>query len=409
MRSSLFTVIALLSACSAPAKDNNITPNPSGTGTPTELAIIGAACDDASKCKSGECAAEMPGGVCTKTACDATSCPEGAACVALTDGNTMCLAKCTDKSECREGYVCGYAGTCIPAATECSEGFALTDGRCVKDDGEPAVEPSAVCDLPKRDCDLSPAECGKLVPFEPVEGPGYENYPLNGETKTNQYRSFARVDTMMLVKYAAAYVECKAKNWTSGHGGLSGLGDMSEKDGSIPGTSIGSPGHPAGTHVNGYDMDIGYFQKDTPDNKLRPICEHSSGGSDAYHCTKEPHLLDLWRTTLYLGAFMSSPRIRVIGVDGKVGASVMNAMPKLCAAGYLPQNSCTAVKSKLAYEVTNEGRGWYQFHHHHFHISLKALSSSSGSMYYITPDGSSPQMSISDLANHHVHGHAFVE
>jgi hypothetical protein len=409
-RSSLLTIISLL-ACSAPAKENNVVTPGTDTGvTPGAPAAIGAPCADGAACESGECKSDWPGGVCTKSSCDAKSCPEGSTCVAFGDGTTTCLSKCADA--CREGYVCGDAGACIPACddTSCGEGFTCDAGRCVASDGAPFAEPTAVCEMPERDCTLGNAECGKLVPFEPVQGVGYDNYPINGETATNQYRSFARVDTMMLVKWAAAYVDCKAKGWGSGNHQPAGLGDMSEKDGAIPGTSIGSPGHPAGTHVNGFDMDIGYFQTTSPDNKLRPICEHKLDGKDQYHCVKEPHLLDLWRSSLFLGAFLSSPRIRVIGVDGKVGPLVLAAMPRLCAAGYLPAAACTAAKTKLAFEVTNEGRGWYQFHHHHLHISLRAPTSSGGfSSPWITPDMSSPAMSIEDLTNHHVHGHAFIE
>ena len=84
-----------------------------------------------------------------------------------------------------------------------------------------------------------------LVPFDPDTGYGYWDYPLNGETETNQYRSYVRRDVMMLVKYAAAMTACQSEGWSFGNGGPLGLGDMSEADGAIPGTSVGSPGHPS--------------------------------------------------------------------------------------------------------------------------------------------------------------------
>jgi hypothetical protein len=240
-----------------------------------------------------------------------------------------------------------------------------------------------------------------------VNGPGYDNYPLNGETASDQYRSFCRKDLQLLVKYAAAYVDCTARSWPGGNGKPLGLGDMSEKDGSIPGTREGEPGHPAGTHVKGFDMDIGYYQNKL-DNKLRPICEHKTGSTDQYHCTKEPHLLDVWRTTLYLGAFLTSARVRVIGVDGKVGAAIEKAMPRLCAEGWLPPQSCKAV-SKLAYEITDEGRGWYLFHHHHFHVSLKPWSGTSSSSFMsLLPEGGEASKSIDFLKQLERPGHAFV-
>ncbi|MFO0680014.1 MAG: hypothetical protein U0169_26065 [Polyangiaceae bacterium] len=234
--------------------------------------------------------------------------------------------------------------------------------------GDPGAGPGPTCDgLPVRDC--TGTTCDAIVPFEPVRGPGYENYPINGETAANQYRSFARKDLVMLIQYATAFVACKAASWTHGTGGALGLGDMSEANGAIPGTSIGSPGHPAGTHVNGFDMDIGYFQVGTTDNRLREVCAHSANGRDAYHCTAAPTSLDVWRTSLFIGALFSSPRVRVIGVDGKVGPLVESTLATLCDRGFLAGRACTE-SLPLAYEPTDTGRGWFLFHHHHLHISL---------------------------------------
>jgi hypothetical protein len=144
---------------------------------------------------------------------------------------------------------------------------------------------------------------------------------------------------------------------------------MSEENGDIPGTAVGQPGHPENTHVNGYDMDIAYYQFNTPDNRLRSICPHYSGGQDAYHCVSAPDKLDVWRTALVLGAMLTSNRTRVIGIDGQAGVMIEQAMDYLCDGGWLPNTACNNAY-KLAYETTNEGLGWYYFHHHHFHISL---------------------------------------
>jgi hypothetical protein len=59
---------------------------------------------------------------------------------------------------------------------------------------------------PERDCTGTGAYCGELIQFAPEDGPGYVDYPQNGETWENQYRSFARRDLVMLVKWATAYV-----------------------------------------------------------------------------------------------------------------------------------------------------------------------------------------------------------
>ena len=132
----------------------------------------------------------------------------------------------------------------------------------------------------------SATTCGELVAFNPRQGPGYDDYPINGESVANQYRSYLRRDLMMAILHAAAVVECKAAGW-AGNGGPLGLGDMSEVNGAIPGTAMGSPGHPAGTHTDGRDIDLAYFQAGTPDNRLRPVCPDTEG-QNQNHCVAHP-------------------------------------------------------------------------------------------------------------------------
>ena len=224
--------------------------------------------------------------------------------------------------------------------------------------------------VPDWRCTGDAAYCGELVPFEPDEGPGWWDYPLNGETSTDEYRSYIRRDVMMLVTYAAAMVDCQASGWDFGNGGRLGLGDMSEVDGSIPGTRDGDPGHPAGTHEDGHDMDLAYYQTGTPDNRLRAVCEHTIDGADQYHCTSEPTLLDPWRTALFLGHLHASSQLRVIGVDGRVGPLVDSALSQLCADGWVDTSACSS--HAVTWEETDTGRGWFRFHHHHLHISVSA-------------------------------------
>ncbi|MFO0640394.1 MAG: hypothetical protein U0183_14340 [Polyangiaceae bacterium] len=257
------------------------------------------------------------------------------------------------------------SATPSPAASTPEPGEPSRDGGPGSDGGG--------CALPPRDCTDGAAECGKIVPFEPVTGPGYDNYPLNGETTQNQYRSFARKDLVMLVKWVTAFVACKAKPGT-GNGAPLGLGDMSEANGAIPGTSVGSPGHPQGTHTNGNDMDIAYYQARGTNNNLRPVCPYLEGGRDAYHCVGAPDNLDVHKTALALGAFYESARVRIIGVDGQVGPLVQAELAKICAEGTLSTQACSRAKSGITFETTDQGRGWYLFHHHHFHVSLKAAS-----------------------------------
>ena len=284
-------------------------------------------------------------------------------------------------------------------------------GDCTLDwDWQPTGTPANCPDsaLPPKECSGSLTYCGDLVPFNPRTTIDYDDYPINGETSANQYRSWPRRDMALLVDYATSYTTCMSEGWP-GNGGPLGLGDMSEEDGTIPGTSIGQPGHPANTHEDGYDMDIAYYQVNTADNKLRSVCDHVSGGSDQYHCTSEPYLLDVWRTATVLGAMLTSERVRVIGLDGKVGPLVEQAMQTLCNGGFLPMTSCNNMY-KLAYEVTNEGLGWYYFHHHHFHISLKGIAgSSTNSLLYttcLTPDCTPAVHDLGVLDGHQVPGHS---
>lgn len=380
------------------------------------------------------------GGYCMIWNCTAGACPAGSQCLQVGAGGEMaCMATCATNAECRddEGYGCldpgmcfAYCGQDAPCPTnyacdaaksmckpDCQSGSCPGDlvcgdsglcekppctagscpaglvcgqsGICVPDvGGGPGQGPGPSCsNLPSKDCTGTQAYCAELIPFEPVEGPGYVNYPLNGETWANQYRSYARRDLVMLIQWATAYVACKSPTWEGGNGYPLGLGDMSEVNGAIPGTSIGSPGHPAGTHTDGYDIDVAYYQNELTgqaNNYLRAICDHTIGGVEQYHCVSEPYMMDLWRSALFIGALFSSDRTRVIGVDGKAGAMISQALEVLCADGWVPSAGCVPANQSLACEVEagvdgglcweENGSMWFLHHHHHLHLSLWTLA-----------------------------------
>lgn len=407
IKTFILLLVVLASAC-APADDNNelgggggggggggTAPDAnegsgSGSGSGSGMTGPGDACSCDADCPT----VDGHDGVCIYGVCmteasaacasggSTAECPAGSQCWNLT-GRTgsLCWPECSTYN-C--AGTCATDGTCEPnaqtdcdptcgdscscTATSCGNGMQCVSGECVPNVGAgPGAGPGPTCSsLPVRDCTTT--DCGTLGAFNPRVTAHYDDYPINGETTTNQYRSYARKDLRMLVDYATAFTKCKTAAWTEGNGGALGLGDMSEANGAIPGTSIGSPGHPAGTHVNGYDMDIGYYQIGTADNRLRPICTHTSGGQDQYHCTADPVYLDVWRHALYLGALFSSTRTRVIGVDGKAGPKLMSALNQLCSSGWLTTAACNNIS--LAYETTNNNQGWYYHHHHHMHISL---------------------------------------
>jgi hypothetical protein len=233
----------------------------------------------------------------------------------------------------------------------------------------PGSAPGPQCGLvPPIFCMAGPDGCKDLLPFDPDVGSGYIDYPLNGETWDNQHRSFARRDLMQLVKHAAAKVECNTEDWDYRDFAPIGLMDMSEADGSIPGTSTGYPGHPPGSHENGNDMDIAYYQLHGVENEPAVICRHFENFEEAYHCVEEPYDLDAWRTALFIAYLAKHPHVRVIGVDGQVGLLLEPAFEELVQLGWIDAADRDAIP--LVYEVTDQGWGFFKFHHHHLHLSM---------------------------------------
>jgi hypothetical protein len=220
--------------------------------------------------------------------------------------------------------------------------------------------------VPSRDCTSA---CAELVQMPP-DGFGYVDQRLVGEVVAERSTSYARRDLAMLVRYAAAKVAHMASTWP-GNGGPLVLGDMSERDGAIPGTQDGRIRHPRHSHEDGFDIDIAYYQRDTPDNGIRAVCWHFVDGVDVGHCTRKPRFLDAWRTALLVGAVLESPRVRVIGMDARVAYRVLRAFDALCSAGLVERDACAA-RGKLVYEVSDTGHGWFISHHHHLHLSLLA-------------------------------------
>jgi hypothetical protein len=390
--------------------DNTCYPGADMPPSPAGMTPVGGPCDDANQCvgPNNRCILETDpqgastgfvDGYCYQLDCsDASPCPQGAECYQIDqEGGTACLDACNATADCRGGYACQDTGACMPGCSvesPCPEGLLCNDeqecvvppctpdsceagticadsGRCVVDVGNVPDGPVPNCgNVTGWACEGGEAACGRIEQFAPPMGDGYVNYPLNGETWADQYRSYARRDTIMLVKYAAAMTACLSQNWEFGLQAPLGLGDMSEANGDIPGTRERDPGHPPGTHVNGFDMDIAYYQMTSANNYLRSICSHTVGGRDQYHCVEDPSNLDVWRTALFLASMHDSPQLRVIGVDGRAAVMIEAAMEQLCTAGYLNGTACNPRLRSLAFELEDTGQGWFRFHHHHFHLSL---------------------------------------
>lgn len=247
------------------------------------------------------------------------------------------------------------------------------DWQVWKDTGQgaaPGSFPAEPCDaLPALYCLGDAAHCGELVSFEPVEGPGYIDDPVNGETWDDQYRSYLRRDLRQLVEYATAKVACMTAHWDTWPFSPLGLLDMSEADGAIPGSSVGYPGHPPGTHEDGRDIDLAYYQQFAPDNHARVIGWHHDGfGEEQHHLVAPPFGIDLWRTALLLAYLSEHPRTRAIGVDGQAGLLLEPALDQLVDLGWIEPGLRDSIP--LAYELEDTGLGWFLFHHHHLHLSM---------------------------------------
>jgi hypothetical protein len=118
-------------------------------------------------------------------------------------------------------------------------------------------------------------------------------------------------------------------------------------------------------------MDVAYYQLYANDNFHRPVCRHYDGFSEAYRCVEEPYAVDLWRTALFISFLAEHPHLRLIGVDGQIGLRLEEALDRLVELGWLTAAKRDSIP--LGYEVTDTGRGLYQFHHHHMHISMKEI------------------------------------
>ena len=232
------------------------------------------------------------------------------------------------------------------------------------------------CKLPPRRCTQG-TDCLKQEAMLPrTGGDGFKVYTLS------QW-SYLRRDTFVLVKYAAAATACALPgSWPIS------MADGSASDGTTPKDSKGNYRHPPGSHANGVDIDVAYYQTGTKDHDPRPVCdETNSAGVKVNHCTETPDTLDLTRSTFFLAKMFESGRIRVAGVDGMIGPLMMIEADKLYKSQMVSGRSLRTLKKRLRWEITNTGQGWYLSHHHHVHVSTIYLgypsSSSTGSTFSI--------------------------
>lgn len=225
----------------------------------------------------------------------------------------------------------------------------------------------------EADCAATPPplDCGS--PLEPVAdssgpvqlppSPGLHDPPMNGETAA-QERGFIQPAVANAIRRAAREVACRPPDGAEGTGWPLVIGDRSLEDGTTPQWK-GQPAHPVGSHVDGWDADLAYYQRGyAPDNDIRPVCPHELGGQKAHRCVGPPTLLDVDRTALFVGLLAADPAIRCVGVDGRIGPLLLDAQVKLVASGRLAR----AAPEKLCFEVRDGGSGWFHHHHDHLHV-----------------------------------------
>ena len=236
------------------------------------------------------------------------------------------------------------------------------DGRQLVLDTQLDVTGHCAAPAPALDCAAAPIEVAGPGLIRLPEGPGLLDPVMNGETEA-QERGWIQPVVASALLDAARRTACASADWP-GTGWPLVVGDRSLADGSIPSWQ-GVPAHPEGSHTDGWDADVSYFQAGyAPDNDMRPVCVHVDEQGDHQHCLGAPVLLDVKRTALFVGLLANSPHVACVGVDGQIGPRLLQAQAELVDEGRLPR-----VRSdKLCFETRDRGRGWYRGHHDHLHV-----------------------------------------
>ena len=166
--------------------------------------------------------------------------------------------------------ICSESGKCVPDLSG-GPGRTWTDLR--------------QSSLPIVDTDTE--KCGDIIP-RPNEGLVITITISMVKAMANlswdeEYRSFARQDLMILVKWAAATLPANRRldrrkwlpplDWATwaGNGAFGYCG--------------GQSGTPTGYACDGYDIDIAYYQNGSRANPTTSevVCDHEENGADQYH------------------------------------------------------------------------------------------------------------------------------
>lgn len=367
------------------------------TGTPQYPGNIGKPCQSSADCGANNICVSFTSSqaYCTTACSNTTKCP------ATPDGRLSCSIQlqsggnvCGWPTSSGGPPICGngildYGEDCdgnVLGGTCMSLGYAGGTLKCNRDctfDASACTGTNKCPNLPERHCKQN---CLAILQFTPKSGTGYQVWQAD----------WTRRDVMLFIKYAAAAIDCLYPGTPP-----LGLGDMSMQGGLIPANSTTKScqtnancgdghecrsgtcwrlHHPLGTHLQGRDIDTAYYQVNTSDNRLRPVCDHCTGSvpyncnysSDQYHCVGPAKYLEPNRTALFLAILIETGLARVIGVDGKVGPPLKTAFQTLHQSGMISKYAYDLFnKGVVTWEETNTGRGWFHFHHHHAHVSFR--------------------------------------
>jgi hypothetical protein len=126
--------------------------------------------------------------------------------------------------------------------------------------------------------------------------------------------------------------------------------------------------HPSGAHDGGVNFDITYFMRRPVDTYV--VCPATSDN----HCVGPALDLDADRQAYFFATLgrlhhnMDDGLILCMAVDGWVKRALMPAFARLQMHGDFTPAVINETEQLVYGEMTDQGTGWYRFHHNHTHL-----------------------------------------
>ena len=211
----------------------------------------------------------------------------------------------------------GGAGGAATGGTGATSGSGGTGGA-----SDAAVDASGPCGT----WVCSGDDCLDLVPMPGSDDPSSTEAQEAGYFVAAEPRyAYIRKDLSMLLIWAA----CQMRETYPDIAPLA-LYDMSEQDGSTPGTDDGQPRHPPSTFENGTMFATAYYQTDG-DNGMQNVCGDGSDEAacgtagdfnDGFACTTTDTIVDLDQQRAFLELLAQHPDFAEMGVEQSVGETL---------------------------------------------------------------------------------------